>query len=706
MKETNLEQFQFKIKENKMTLVKYTGQEEKVVIPDEFEGKPVKIIGKEAFSESSYTLREVILPQEVELLEVRAFERCTMLRDITLPSTLIEIKKSAFSDCTSLEEIIFPASLKKVGSFAFSHCVMLKKVVLEGTWVQIIQNTFDECEELVLTSIPLLEQLSLETQVKVLGNFAKQASSSSEAVQKEITDFWKRKINLKNEIFSEGTVALVTFLLENSEKLTLKQVNDRLEDSVEREKTEITAVLLEYKNKHYTREEQESYYENKELVEMGFEPPTLSQFKEKWKCESTKEGILVHDYLGNQGEEIIPEVLANGKKIVEISGGSRGYGYHNRSITHLDIRAQLTTLYNMSRFSSLEWVFLPDSMVHIVGQSTFCDCKKLERVNLPKELKSLPDEMFSGCSSLEQIEIPESVSEIGRAIFADCSALREIVLPEGLTEIPNGAFAQCTSLVSVTLPKNLRKIGEKAFEGCCSLKSIHFPDHEVDMGEGAFAGCSSLVDADGFIVFKETLYGYSGASETVVIPEGVKVIGNNAFQDVNLKEVVLSSTVETVGSYAFECSPELEKVVLNENLKHIAANAFALCISLEPFALPPSLETIGTNSFSCCVKFADEEGFIIIDDRLFGYFGDETQIVVPEGVKGLESKVFELRPIRELTLPSTLRVIEVNAFYDCTELSKIRYPKALEDIGLMSLVRTDRNLPRAIEFIEEDDFSK
>ncbi|MBR3541627.1 MAG: leucine-rich repeat domain-containing protein [Bacteroidales bacterium] len=195
-----------------------------------------------------------------------------------------------------------------------------------------------------------------------------------------------------------------------------------------------------------------------------------------------------------------------------------------------------------------------------IGYRVFRGNNWLTEIELPDGLETIGDEAFE-YSSLESIHLPGSVKNLGLRIFANCEFLKEIVLEEGIPEIPAGMFYR-DPVTSISLPKTVTKIGAQAFEEC-PLQSIEFPESLCEIGRWAFMGTSLSS-----IQFKEGLetIGYGafsdlkGESLIINLPYNLKVIGQEAFKDSPVKEVMIQKNVESIGMDAFAGCP-IEKVI-------------------------------------------------------------------------------------------------------------------------------------------------
>jgi len=140
-------------------------------------------------------------------------------------------------------------------------------------------------------------------------------------------------------------------------------------------------------------------------------------------------------------------------------------------------------------------VVLPDSCLSF----SFYKCKYLEKVVLPKTLKTIPSYKrdynkvvgcFEGCEALKKITLPEGLEDIQSRAFED-SGLESIVIPNSVKSIGNMAFFDCP-LTSITIGKGIESIRSGAFGYCSSLTTFNIGVEQVEYGDNCFEGCSSL----------------------------------------------------------------------------------------------------------------------------------------------------------------------------------------------------------------------
>ena len=145
----------------------------------------------------------------------------------------------------------------------------------------------------------------------------------------------------------------------------------------------------------------------------------------------------------------------------------------------------------------------------------------------------VPEWMYYRNQSVSAVTIPEGTTEIGRFAFSR-SSLRTVTIPEGVTVIDYAAFYHCDNLDNVILPDTVNTVGAKAF-----THTGWMDDFEEN-------------SMDDFLISGDILVAYKGTLPEVVIPDGVRVIAEEAFRNhTELKKVHLPASVTDIGNDAF-----------------------------------------------------------------------------------------------------------------------------------------------------------
>ncbi|MGN0442312.1 MAG: leucine-rich repeat protein [Acutalibacteraceae bacterium] len=139
-------------KKDGITITKYRGSEETVVIPETIEGKPVRVIGDSAFKYNS-DVKHVILPENLRVIAINAFSYCTNLENVEIPHGTEEIGVLSFFSCSKIQKMIIPDSVKEIGSYAFGDCKNLREVVIPDSVQSVGICAFNDCKKLKKVNI-------------------------------------------------------------------------------------------------------------------------------------------------------------------------------------------------------------------------------------------------------------------------------------------------------------------------------------------------------------------------------------------------------------------------------------------------------------------------------------------------------------------------------------------------------------------------
>ena len=130
----------------------YTGNGGIVVIPATIEDMPVKEIGEFAFQGSTRNeekptnrITEIVVPDSVVKIGMRAFEDIKSLTKATLPNGLKEIPSSLFYGCKNLTTVNLPTSLEEIWNEAFQYCGELNNLIIPESITSVkFSNLFGE----------------------------------------------------------------------------------------------------------------------------------------------------------------------------------------------------------------------------------------------------------------------------------------------------------------------------------------------------------------------------------------------------------------------------------------------------------------------------------------------------------------------------------------------------------------------------------
>ena len=199
----------------------------------------------------------------------------------------------------------------------------------------------------------------------------------------------------------------------------------------------------------------------------------------------------------------------------------------------------------------------------------------------------------------EMLEDPEA-TDTTKITYIGNNTIKRVVIPEGVEYIDAYAFANLTALEEVVLPSTLEAIEYGAFFNCTKLKSVKGLEHVKLINQNAFANCNIQNDLS---------------------LDNIHAIGDYAFaNNRNLKKVSFSSTLSSIGAYAFmgnsrltdfdvsKCGivkygpyvlmscTSLETVTMNTNV--IPTGSFYNCRSLKTVNIGPTVSAIGEYAFT------------------------------------------------------------------------------------------------------------
>ena len=191
------------------------------------------------------------------------------------------------------------------------------------------------------------------------------------------------------------------------------------------------------------------------------------------------------------------------------------------------------------------------------------------------------------------------------------------------------------------------------------------------VGNDAFQGCGFLTNID--------------------LPESLTSIGRNAFWGCDsLTSIIIPNGVTSIGDYAFFYCDSLTSIIIPNGVTSIGDHAFSKCNSLKSIIIPDSVTSIGNYAFLCC-------------DSL-------TSINIPNGVTSIgEGAFYDCDSLTSINIPDSVTSIGYYAFSDCDSLTSINIPIGVTSIGDCAFENchslTSINIPDGVTSIGDCAFS-
>ena len=338
----------------------------------------------------------------------------------------------------------------------------------------------------------------------------------------------------------------------------------------------------------------------------------------------------------------------------------------------------------------------------------------LERVTLPRSLKTAGLETFSDMDKLRSVHVGPNVQADGLfAAFARTPLLESIevdaanqnyqsldgvlytkglthlatypqaknaggayAVAEGTSTIDEGAFSSA-QITSLTLPSSLRSVSKGAFVGS-HVTSLTLPDVFESMDDTAFWYMPKLerVDLGGATALPDSAFRYDKAlAEVNFRPDLNRLtdVGDYAFDGSALVSVTLPDSVVSIGKGAFADNAALASVHLGSGVASIGESAFVEASSLASLSVSPA------------------NSVYIVEDGILYSKGDagrtlvlylptkmDTDVTVPDGTVAIAHSAFVSNTsLRRVVLPDGLTRIEYGIFDGCDNLTDIVIPNSV-----------------------------
>ncbi|MBQ4049457.1 MAG: leucine-rich repeat protein, partial [Clostridia bacterium] len=365
------------------------------------------------------------------------------------------------------------------------------------------------------------------------------------------------------------------------------------------------------------------------------------------------------------------------------------YTFYNTAITEAYYKVGTTSgQYTFAECKNLKYAEMLGGQN--AGTGTFMNCTALETIILPDTLYgysyvSLHHKFAYNCSSLTSIDVG-NVNHFASQCLFGCSSLEEFQIPSDTIHIEHLAFA-FTGLKQVMIPKtidgtllvnrNTRFLYQDAFYGCDQLTMI-----ACDEQNPVFRSIDGVL----YLKEHEIVWIYPAGKEGAV----AFYEENELFNQLDTAPRVAATTVGGSNASGSQAG----------NPVYIIAQSFS-GHQFTDVVVPEGIQTLkgrlmgdsdvgGVFGHMTYMKTISLPSTLrTIEVGAFAYCTALESIVIPEGITAIPSSAFiGCTSLKSVTLPSTLESIGSDAFKDCTSLDTINWPDSLLEIGNEAFANT------------------
>ena len=739
----------YQVYKDHAVLVEYSGVDKVLTIPETVEGVPVTQIGRSAvgkiniFSNSGYTpVREVVLPDSIEKIGMKAFYCCFDLEKITLGSSLKQIGPMAFEACEALEKLDLPAGLERIESCAFEGCSNLREAVLPGTLVYLGEGVFMGCSALESFTVPdgcaavrFEDGALLDPDGKILLAFPGGRTGTV-----RIPDGVKRigygtfeSAALSQVVFPDSLEEIGDYAFFDCRLLEVPVFPETLEtigtqafgassayyepDDIPAEPTEIclgknvrhvgTYAFDRFMAKYFSVSEDNPWFSTLEGCLTNKARDTLYVLKTGREFTArVPEGIASMDweclqYLQNydfftydEGDLYLPSTLVNFPESafsahrlnVHVPQGSAAEQYFTNHGYEFDYETdpQYEELKVTDENGSWVYRLYTDhaQLLSWEGQQT--------HLTVPDEVEGLPvtvigsgDDSAVDSMDLVSLTLPESVTQINSGAI-DCWLLEEFRLPSGVQFIGDRALGLSNAVYEngLELPDTLQHLGSCFSHGLYRGTMTIRPSLKY-IAPDAFADCRAF---EGFIAEGENET-YTVRDGALFLPDRITLVACAAPDGI----VHIPDGTVKISEKAFSENTSITRLYLPDTVESIEPHAFDGCMMLESISFGKGLKRIGAWAFALCEELAEFK--------------------LPEGLQEIEEYAFYEVAAVDINLPESLTFIGARAFseyddYEETDEDAVIPEKAVLRIGpnvaYIGDMAFDTQIPAVFEVSQEN----
>ena len=191
-------------------------------------------------------MQSIAIPDSVTSIGIRAFSYCTSLQSVSIPNFVPSIEFRSFDGCTSLQSVSIPDFVTSVEFGAFDNCPSLRSFSISPKHFQCSELPLHQAA--IITCIAPISAIPAEYRLRACVGFALNEQEYSQEMRSDYLNYIRTHAAEMCEAALEHPELLR--LLCREDLIDATSFPALLDETLRREATEQTAMLLEYQNAH------------------------------------------------------------------------------------------------------------------------------------------------------------------------------------------------------------------------------------------------------------------------------------------------------------------------------------------------------------------------------------------------------------------------------------------------------------------------
>ncbi len=347
--------------------------------------------------------------------------------------------------------------------------------------------------------------------------------------------------------------------------------------------------------------------------------------------------------------------------------------------------------------------------INKIGKCAFAGAD-ISTVEIPSSIETIEESAFEGCTGKTSLALHKGLTTIGNRAFANVAltdisfgtdstlkqigdeafsgaAIKQLSIPSTVKTIGNRAFASA-HLEKLTFETRIEKghrlydlqnIGDMAFNNSLSLQRLVAPAGVIAKIKGSVADVQNIEivgedDIEAGLLAKTSVSSLS-------IGEGVKKIGDRAFEGLKITSLTIPASVIEIGVGAFWHCPIETLAVADGNTEYFVKNNCLIDKTTHTL-----VAAFGNGTISKDFVWGGSDGKTkIFDVTSIGYgafaFAKIESMVIPSNVKTIGEFAFAHSALKQVVIESGVKNIGAEAFYMSENLQTVSVADSVQSIG-------------------------